>query len=102
MSSAPTVPKYCSSVTSPGNYAMSMSCASERARLFTWGAGEDRDAVLRELVELHRLRVEEPHVNMMPGHDADALARFLKGGLLVKGFRDESGDSADGALRPTR
>jgi glyoxylase-like metal-dependent hydrolase (beta-lactamase superfamily II) len=74
----------------------------ERARLITWGAGEDRDAVLRELVELHRLRVEEPHLNMMPGHDADALTRFLKGGLLVKGFRDESGVSADGALGPTR
>jgi glyoxylase-like metal-dependent hydrolase (beta-lactamase superfamily II) len=65
----------------------------ERARLITWSAGENRDAVLHELVELHRLRVEEPQLHMMPGHDADALARFVKAGLLVEGFRDETRDA---------
>jgi glyoxylase-like metal-dependent hydrolase (beta-lactamase superfamily II) len=58
----------------------------ERARLATWLAGEDREAVMGEFVELHRLRTAEPNLNMMPGHDSAELARFLKTGLLTKGF----------------
>jgi glyoxylase-like metal-dependent hydrolase (beta-lactamase superfamily II) len=58
----------------------------ERARLVTWLAGEDRDAVMGELVELKRLHATEPNLNIMPGHDPAALARFLKAGLLTKGF----------------
>jgi glyoxylase-like metal-dependent hydrolase (beta-lactamase superfamily II) len=58
----------------------------ERARLVTWLAGEDRDAVMGELVELKRLHAAEPNLNIMPGHDPAALARFLEAGLLTKGF----------------
>lgn len=58
----------------------------ERPRLATWLAGEDREAVMGEFVELHRLQTAEPHLNMMPGHDAAELTRFLKAGLLTKGF----------------
>jgi glyoxylase-like metal-dependent hydrolase (beta-lactamase superfamily II) len=58
----------------------------ERARLVTWLAGEDREAVMGEFVELHRLRAAEPNLNMMPGHDSAELTRFLKAGLLTKGF----------------
>lgn len=58
----------------------------ERARLVTWLAGEEREAVMGELVELHRLHAAEPDLNMMPGHDPAALARFLHAGLLQKGF----------------
>ena len=58
----------------------------ERARLVTWLAREDREAVMGEFVELHRLHTAEPNLNMMPGHDPAELARFLKVGLLTKGF----------------
>ncbi len=58
----------------------------ERARLVTWLAREDREAVMGEFVELHRLLAAEPNLNMMPGHDSAELARFLKAGLLTKGF----------------
>jgi glyoxylase-like metal-dependent hydrolase (beta-lactamase superfamily II) len=58
----------------------------ERPRLVTWLVGEDREAVLGEFVELHRLHTAEPNLNMMPGHDSAELTRFLKAGLLTKGF----------------
>jgi glyoxylase-like metal-dependent hydrolase (beta-lactamase superfamily II) len=58
----------------------------ERARLVTWLGGEDREAVMGEFVELHRLHTAEPNLNMMPGHDSAELTRFLKAGLLTKGF----------------
>lgn len=58
----------------------------ERPRFATWLAAEDREAVTAEFVELHRLRKAEPNLNMMPGHDSAELARFLKTGLLTKGF----------------
>jgi glyoxylase-like metal-dependent hydrolase (beta-lactamase superfamily II) len=58
----------------------------ERARFATWLAGEDREAVMGEFVELHRLHTAEPNLNMMPGHDSAVLTRFLKAGLLTKGF----------------
>src|ERR1700722_17536167 len=40
----------------------------ERPRLVTWLVGEDREAVMGEFVELHRLHAAEPNLNMMPGH----------------------------------
>jgi glyoxylase-like metal-dependent hydrolase (beta-lactamase superfamily II) len=58
----------------------------ERARLVTWLTGEDRGAVMAEIVELHRLHTAEPNLNMMPGHDTAELTRFLNAGLLTKGF----------------
>jgi len=58
----------------------------ERARFATWLAGEDREAVMGEFVELHRLHTAEPNLNMMPGHDSAELMRFFKAGLLTRGF----------------
>jgi glyoxylase-like metal-dependent hydrolase (beta-lactamase superfamily II) len=58
----------------------------ERARLATWLMGEDREAVMGEFVELHRLHTAEPNLNMMPGHDPAELTRFVNVGLLTKGF----------------
>lgn len=60
----------------------------ERARLVTWlFLKEDRDQVMLELAEFKRLSEAEPHIEMMPGHDQDALDHFLSAGLLVKGFK---------------
>ncbi len=60
----------------------------ERARLVTWWfLNEDRDQVMLELAEFKRLTQAEPHVELMPGHDQDALDHFLSAGLLVKGFK---------------
>lgn len=58
----------------------------ERPRFATWIAGEDREAVMGEFVELHRLHAAEPNLNIMPGHDSPALTRFLGAGLLTQGF----------------
>ena len=58
----------------------------ERARLVTWLSDEDREAVMDEFVELHRLHAAEPNLNMMPGHDTPELTRFLQAGLLTQGF----------------
>jgi glyoxylase-like metal-dependent hydrolase (beta-lactamase superfamily II) len=58
----------------------------ERPRFVTWLADEDREAVIGEFVELHRLHTAEPNLNMIPGHDSAELTRCLKAGLLTKGF----------------
>ena len=47
---------------------------------------EDREAVLLELAELHRLAEAEPKIHMIPGHDAGPLIRLQARGLLVDGF----------------
>lgn len=60
----------------------------ERARLVTWWfLNEDRDQVMLELAEFKRLKDAEPKLEMMPGHDQDALDHFLSAGFLVKGFK---------------
>ncbi|MCE9523534.1 MAG: MBL fold metallo-hydrolase [Alphaproteobacteria bacterium] len=60
----------------------------QRARLMTqFLLKEDRDAVMLQLVELKRLREAEPKLEIMPGHDPDALDHFLSAGLLIKGFK---------------
>ncbi len=60
----------------------------ERARLVTWFfLKEDRDQVMLELAEFKRLTEAEPHIELMPGHDQDALDHFVSAGLLVKGFK---------------
>lgn len=60
----------------------------QRARLITWWfLNEDRDQVMLELAEFKRLKEAEPKLEMMPGHDQDALDHFLSAGLLVKGFK---------------
>jgi glyoxylase-like metal-dependent hydrolase (beta-lactamase superfamily II) len=47
---------------------------------------EDRDAVMRQLVELHRLQSAEPNLHMLPGHDGMPIAALEKQGLLLEGF----------------
>jgi glyoxylase-like metal-dependent hydrolase (beta-lactamase superfamily II) len=60
----------------------------ERARLITqFMIREDRDAVMLELAELHRIHEAEPHLHMIPGHDVRVLTASLKDGLLIAGFK---------------
>jgi glyoxylase-like metal-dependent hydrolase (beta-lactamase superfamily II) len=60
----------------------------ERARLITqFMIREDRDAVMLELAELHRIHEAEPNLHMIPGHDARVLAASLKDGLLIDKFK---------------
>ncbi len=60
----------------------------ERARLITqFFIREDRDAVMLELAELHRIHEAEPKLHMIPGHDAIVLAASLKDGLLIDKFK---------------
>ena len=60
----------------------------ERARLITqFFIKEDRDAVMLELAELHRIHEAEPNLHMFPGHDAIVLADALKSGLLIDKFK---------------
>ena len=60
----------------------------ERARLVTeFMIREDRDAVMLELAELHRIHEAEPKLHMIPGHDIRVLAASLKSGLLIAGFK---------------
>lgn len=60
----------------------------ERARLVTWlFLGEDRDAVLAELTELHRLSVDEPQLHIVPGHDAEVIAALERQQLMTRGFQ---------------
>jgi glyoxylase-like metal-dependent hydrolase (beta-lactamase superfamily II) len=60
----------------------------ERPRLITqFFIREDRDAVMLELAELHRIREAEPNLHIMPGHDAGVLAASLQSGLLIAKFK---------------
>jgi glyoxylase-like metal-dependent hydrolase (beta-lactamase superfamily II) len=60
----------------------------ERARIVTWWfLHEDRDSVMRELVELNRLRAAEPALHMVPGHDGPLMTELVDQGLLVQGFK---------------
>jgi glyoxylase-like metal-dependent hydrolase (beta-lactamase superfamily II) len=60
----------------------------ERARLITdFFIREDRDAVLHQLVELHRIHEAEPNLHIIPGHDAIVLADALKTGLFIDKFK---------------
>jgi len=60
----------------------------ERARLVTWFfLREDRDAVLRELAELHRLREAEPGLKMVPGHDGNVVASLIGQKVLMREFQ---------------
>jgi glyoxylase-like metal-dependent hydrolase (beta-lactamase superfamily II) len=60
----------------------------ERARLVTWYfLNEDRDAVLRELAELHRLHDIEPGLKMIPGHDGTVIASLIDQKVLRREFQ---------------
>lgn len=59
----------------------------ERARLVTqFMLKEDRDAVFAELGALKRLHEAEPKLNIVPGHDGDAVAALEQAGVLKTGF----------------
>ncbi|MBS1149323.1 MAG: fold metallo-hydrolase [Myxococcaceae bacterium] len=57
-----------------------------RARLVTLLIGEDRDGVLRQLQELHRLGKDEPKLQLVPGHDQPRIEQLVAGGFLKAGF----------------
>jgi glyoxylase-like metal-dependent hydrolase (beta-lactamase superfamily II) len=60
----------------------------ERARLVTWYfLNEDRDAVLLELAELHRLREAEPQLRLIPGHDGTVVNSLIEQKLVSRGFQ---------------
>lgn len=60
----------------------------ERPRLLTtFMLHEDRDAVMLQLAELHRLQSTEPNLHMLPGHDGVPIAALEKQGLLIQGFK---------------
>lgn len=60
----------------------------ERARLVTsYYIREDRDAVMLQLAELHRIHQAEPNLHIIPGHDAIVLADALKTGLFIDKFK---------------
>ena len=60
--------------------------AREKARLVTWLAGEDRNAVREELAGLNRLHAADPELHMIPGHDAAVIDSLVKHRLVVNGF----------------
>ncbi|MGQ0504704.1 MAG: MBL fold metallo-hydrolase [Myxococcaceae bacterium] len=47
---------------------------------------EDADAVMRELVELNRLKRFEPNVHLVPGHDGQRVAELVEKKVLLMGF----------------
>jgi glyoxylase-like metal-dependent hydrolase (beta-lactamase superfamily II) len=58
----------------------------ERARAITMAIGEDRDAVMLELAELHRLSQAEPQIHQVPGHDGPRVDELVAQGLLGAQF----------------
>lgn len=56
----------------------------ERARLTTLLMKEDRDAVLLQLQELHRLMNEEPRLQLIAGHDRDQVDALVASKLLIR------------------
>lgn len=60
----------------------------QRARLVTWWfLKEDRNAVMLQLAELHRLQREDPEVFIMPGHDPEELRKALDQKIISREFR---------------
>jgi glyoxylase-like metal-dependent hydrolase (beta-lactamase superfamily II) len=57
-----------------------------RARAVTIAMGEDRDGVLLQLKELHRIAETEPAVKIVPGHDRPVIEKLTAGGFLKAGF----------------
>ncbi len=57
-----------------------------RARLITMILGEDRDGVLRQVSEIHRLAAAEPKLQVVPGHDKPRIEALVAGGFLKAGF----------------
>jgi glyoxylase-like metal-dependent hydrolase (beta-lactamase superfamily II) len=59
----------------------------ERPRLVTaFLIHEDRTAVFGELVALHQLHAAEPHLQIVPGHDNDAITKLIADGALKSQF----------------
>lgn len=62
----------------------------ERARLVTQVfLQEDREGVLAQLAELHRLGTEQPALQLVPGHDGKVVDGLVASGALIKGFAAE-------------
>lgn len=60
----------------------------ERARLVTWKLlHEDRRQVFSELLALHKLRVAEPNIHIVPGHDGTVIAALEADHSLIPGFK---------------
>jgi glyoxylase-like metal-dependent hydrolase (beta-lactamase superfamily II) len=58
-----------------------------RARLVSqFMLGEDRDAVLSQLLALNALMESEPEVVIVPGHDSAVTDALLEQGVFVEGF----------------
>jgi glyoxylase-like metal-dependent hydrolase (beta-lactamase superfamily II) len=47
---------------------------------------EDRAAVFGQLGALHRLHEAEPRINIVPGHDGQAVGRLIDAGLMTSKF----------------
>ncbi len=52
---------------------------------------EDRAAVFGQLVALHRLHAAEPGINIVPGHDGEAVGRLIDAGLMKAKFGSAAG-----------
>jgi glyoxylase-like metal-dependent hydrolase (beta-lactamase superfamily II) len=65
----------------------------ERPRFATqFIIGEDRTAVFGELGALHRLHEAEPRINIVPGHDGEAVGRLIEAGLMTAKFGSAASD----------
>jgi glyoxylase-like metal-dependent hydrolase (beta-lactamase superfamily II) len=65
----------------------------ERPRFATqFIIGEDRAAVFGELSALHRLHEAEPRINIVPGHDGEAVGRLIDAGLMKPRFGSTARD----------
>jgi len=59
----------------------------ERPLFMTLLIGEDRGAVMAQFQALHDVRLAEPGLAFVPGHDGPAVAALVAAGLLQPGFR---------------
>lgn len=63
----------------------------ERPRATAMALGEDRDAVMGELAALSALKMAEPQLHIVPGHDLDAVTALERQRLLTRGFTPAAG-----------
>ncbi len=49
--------------------------------------GEDRDNVMRELIEIKRISDETPGLMLVAGHDGTVIRKLVEAGILVPGFK---------------
>jgi glyoxylase-like metal-dependent hydrolase (beta-lactamase superfamily II) len=56
-------------------------------RLVNWVAGEDADAMARQLRWLHELRRTHPDLNLVVAHDGEQMADYVRRGLILQGLQ---------------